>query len=68
MVVMMNLFYCSKTWLFHANGIPVHPEGRQLAFVGDAMDRGPDSLKTLRFVIQNAGCRYPHLFPRKSLQ
>lgn len=38
-------------------GIPIHPEGRQLVFVGDAMDRGPYSLKTLEFLfsIQDAG-------------
>ncbi|WP_422123731.1 bis(5'-nucleosyl)-tetraphosphatase PrpE [Planococcus sp. X10-3] len=29
------------------NGIHRHPEGRQPAFVGDAMDRGPDSLAVL---------------------
>lgn len=28
-------------------GIPVHPDGRRLAFLGDAMDRGPESLPTL---------------------
>ena len=32
--------------------IPTHPDGRQLAFVGDAMDRGPDSLKTLNFMFR----------------
>ncbi|QTD41233.1 bis(5'-nucleosyl)-tetraphosphatase PrpE [Sporosarcina sp. Te-1] len=39
------------------NGLPVHPEKRQLAFVGDAMDRGPDSLQTLKllFSMQDAG-------------
>ena len=30
--------------------IPVHQHGRRLAFVGDAMDRGPNSLKTLEFL------------------
>jgi protein phosphatase len=34
------------------NDIPIHPEGRQLAFVGDAMDRGPDSVKTLNFMFR----------------
>lgn len=36
-------------------GIPLHSEGRKLVFVGDAMDRGPDSLKmmNLLFKIQN---------------
>ncbi|MBE1556935.1 bis(5'-nucleosyl)-tetraphosphatase PrpE [Sporosarcina limicola] len=39
------------------NGIPLHPDHRQLAFVGDAMDRGPNSLKILNllFEIQDAG-------------
>ncbi|MFD1205998.1 MULTISPECIES: bis(5'-nucleosyl)-tetraphosphatase PrpE [Sporosarcina] len=32
------------------SGLPVHQEGRQLAFVGDAMDRGPASLPTLQFL------------------
>jgi len=37
-------------------GIPSHPEGRVPAFVGDAMDRGPDSLRTieLMFKLQDA--------------
>ena len=25
------------------SGLPIHQDGRQLAFVGDAMDRGPAS-------------------------
>lgn len=39
------------------DGLPVHPNGRQLVFVGDAMDRGPDSLKMLRllFKMQDVG-------------
>ncbi|MCD7034991.1 bis(5'-nucleosyl)-tetraphosphatase PrpE [Metabacillus sp. GX 13764] len=28
-------------------GIPVHPEGRLLSFLGDLTDRGPDSLKVI---------------------
>ncbi|RAZ69893.1 bis(5'-nucleosyl)-tetraphosphatase PrpE [Planococcus maitriensis] len=42
------------------NGLPVHPEGRNLAFVGDAMDRGPESLAVLRllFAMQDAGILY----------
>lgn len=42
------------------DGIPFHPEGRHLAFVGDAMDRGPDSLKMLRllFAMQDAQVLY----------
>lgn len=41
-------------------GIPVHSEGRQLAFVGDAMDRGPHSIKTLEllFAMQDASSLY----------
>lgn len=37
-----------------------HPEGRQLVFVGDAMDRGPDSLPVLRllFKMQDNGMLY----------
>ncbi|AQQ53899.1 bis(5'-nucleosyl)-tetraphosphatase PrpE [Planococcus lenghuensis] len=39
------------------NGTYRHPAGRQLAFVGDAPDRGPDSLSVLRllFSMQDAG-------------
>ena len=50
------------------SGIPVHPDGRIPAFVGDAMDRGPNSVQTLEllFKIQDTG--HPHLFARKSLQ
>ena len=41
-------------------GIPVHPNGRNLVFVGDAMDRGPDSFKMLNllFKIQNMSTLY----------
>lgn len=37
------------------DGIPIHEEGRKVAFVGDAMDRGPNSLKVLEllFRLQN---------------
>lgn len=31
-------------------GLPVHKDGRQLAFVGDAMDRGPLTKETLEFM------------------
>lgn len=39
------------------NNIPIHPNGRKLAFVGDAMDRGPFSLKTIKlmFHLQDEG-------------
>lgn len=31
-------------------GIPVHPYGRKLGFVGDLTDRGPQSLQTVEVV------------------
>lgn len=31
-------------------GIPIHPQGRRLAFVGDLTDRGPQSLKMIEIV------------------
>lgn len=31
-------------------GIPAHPEGRKLVFVGDLTDRGPDSIKVMEVV------------------
>ncbi|NMD71506.1 bis(5'-nucleosyl)-tetraphosphatase PrpE [Bacillus sp. DNRA2] len=31
-------------------GVPVHPQGRRLAFVGDLTDRGPASLKIVEIV------------------
>ena len=34
------------------SGLPMHKDGRQLAFVGDAMDRGPSSLKTLELMFK----------------
>lgn len=34
------------------NGIHIHPEDRQPAFVGDAMDRGPASLKVLQLLFE----------------
>ncbi len=39
------------------NNIPTHPDGRNLAFVGDAMDRGPYSIKTIQlmFRLQDQG-------------
>ncbi|MCM3663067.1 bis(5'-nucleosyl)-tetraphosphatase PrpE [Mesobacillus subterraneus] len=32
------------------SGIPIHPEGRMLAFVGDLTDRGPESLRVAQIV------------------
>lgn len=34
------------------SGIPVHPDGRKLAFVGDLTDRGPQSLKVIEVVYE----------------
>lgn len=33
-------------------GIPIHPDNHQLAFVGDLTDRGPESLKVIEIVYQ----------------
>lgn len=32
------------------DGIHIHPDGRMPAFVGDAMDRGPDSLRVMQLL------------------
>ncbi|REB09562.1 bis(5'-nucleosyl)-tetraphosphatase PrpE [Sporosarcina sp. BI001-red] len=32
------------------SGIPIHPSGRELAFVGDGMDRGPSSLQVMQLL------------------
>lgn len=32
------------------SGLPVHPEGRRLAFVGDLTDRGPQSIRVIEVV------------------
>lgn len=39
------------------SGIPIHPGGKQVAFVGDGMDRGPSSLKVIQllFDLQDEG-------------
>jgi len=34
------------------NGVPVHPDGRKLLFLGDIIDRGPDSIKMLKLVMK----------------
>lgn len=33
------------------NDVPIHPNGRKLAFVGDLADRGPQSLQVIDTVI-----------------
>ena len=33
-------------------GVLLHPDGRKVAFVGDAMDRGPDSIKMLNLLFK----------------
>jgi protein phosphatase len=33
-------------------GIPLHPDGRSLVYVGDIMDRGPDSLKMMNLLFK----------------
>ncbi|WP_394235386.1 bis(5'-nucleosyl)-tetraphosphatase PrpE [Niallia oryzisoli] len=35
------------TW---TNGIPIHPQNRKLAFVGDLTDRGPESIRVINTV------------------
>ncbi|HWO77522.1 MAG TPA: bis(5'-nucleosyl)-tetraphosphatase PrpE [Bacillus sp. (in: firmicutes)] len=35
------------TW---ESGIPIHPQGRKLAFIGDLTDRGPNSLQVVEIV------------------
>lgn len=42
----LKLGYSMKT------GIPIHPDRRKVAFVGDAMDRGPQSLKTVELLFK----------------
>ncbi|MGN1401534.1 MAG: bis(5'-nucleosyl)-tetraphosphatase PrpE [Bacillus sp. (in: firmicutes)] len=34
------------------DGIPVHPDGRLLSFVGDLTDRGPESIQVIRTVYE----------------
>ncbi|UGB31822.1 bis(5'-nucleosyl)-tetraphosphatase PrpE [Metabacillus sp. B2-18] len=42
-------------------GIPIHPDDRKLAFVGDLTDRGPESIKIIEAVyqlVQKEGAHY----------
>ncbi|MGD7010162.1 metallophosphoesterase, partial [Metabacillus sp. 84] len=39
-----------KLGYIEKEGVPVHPNGRKLSFVGDLTDRGPDSLKVIEKV------------------
>lgn len=44
-------------------GIPVHAEDRHLAFVGDATDRGPNSLKMLQLLFHMQDAQVLHYSP-----
>ena len=39
-------------YVVHPGQAPAHPQGRKLLFIGDMVDRGPDSIGVLRFVKQ----------------
>lgn len=45
------------------SGLPIHPEGRMLAFVGDATDRGPSSLQTLQLLFKMQDANILHYCP-----
>jgi protein phosphatase len=44
-------------------GIPIHPDGRKLAFVGDLTDRGPESIKVIEIVYKLAQKEGAHYSP-----
>lgn len=44
-------------------GIPVHPDGRKLSFVGDLTDRGPESIKVMEVVYQLVKEKQAHYSP-----
>lgn len=46
--LLLNLI--SKLGYTLENGVPVHPQGRRLLFLGDWIDRGPNSVETMLFV------------------
>ncbi|MBU7591051.1 bis(5'-nucleosyl)-tetraphosphatase PrpE [Metabacillus halosaccharovorans] len=45
------------------SGMPVHPEGRKLSFVGDLTDRGPNSIEVIRIVYQLVKENHAHYSP-----
>ncbi|WP_096199071.1 bis(5'-nucleosyl)-tetraphosphatase PrpE [Bacillus sp. FJAT-45350] len=46
-----------------SSGIPIHPEKRNLAFVGDLTDRGPDSIKVMKVVCELVKKEHAHYVP-----
>lgn len=44
-------------------GYPLHSEGRKLAFVGDLTDRGPNSLKVIKIVVELVNNGLAHYTP-----
>lgn len=47
---LFELVFVQLGYLMEEGQVLVHPEGRKLVFVGDYVDRGPDSVGALRFV------------------
>ena len=45
------------------DGMPIHPDGRKLAFVGDLTDRGPASLRVIEVVYQLVIKKYAYYVP-----
>ncbi len=45
------------------NLIASHPEGRTLGFVGDLVDRGPENIKVLEFVMANVAAKLAFCVP-----
>ncbi|MDE8564604.1 bis(5'-nucleosyl)-tetraphosphatase PrpE [Anoxybacillus rupiensis] len=45
------------------NGMPIHPRGRKLGFVGDLTDRGPQSLQTIETVFSLVKNGLAHYVP-----
>ncbi len=40
-----------------------HPDGRRLIFLGDLVDRGPDPVRVLKFVMQAVGAKVAYAVP-----